>query len=178
VPFDQLHLTPEERERLSNFLFFEPQDCVKRAVYICTPFSGVTVPLSIVSRFGRLVIREPDVRERWRQVRQDNPLAVRCAFRHLPTSTDMYVRHQPLHDTFRELRVNPCVVSHCIVGKGDKLPAISTSDCVVPVRSAQTQEAVSTLYVNQNHNKVHHAPETTAEFQRILCDHLTCLGRN
>jgi hypothetical protein len=46
------------------------------------------------------------------------------------------------------------------------------------VRSAQTKEAASTLYVNRNHNMVHHAPETTAEFQRILWEHLTCLGRD
>ena len=43
VPFDRLNLSPEERERLSNFLIFEPQDCVKRAIYICTPFTGVTL---------------------------------------------------------------------------------------------------------------------------------------
>src|SRR5262249_2481853 len=98
--------------------------------------------------------------------------------RHLPTSAELFVRHQPLHATLKQLRVNPCVVSHCIVGKGEKLPAISPSDRIVPVRSAQTKEAVSTLFVNHKHGEVHHAVEASAEFQRILCEHLMSLGRN
>jgi hypothetical protein len=179
VPFDQLNLTAEERERLVNYLYFEPQDCVTRAVYVCTPFRGVTVPLSVVSRLGQLVIQEPEEgKEMWRHVRQENPLAVRFAFRRLPTSARLFVRRQPLHQTLRELRVNPRVVSHCIIGRGETLPALSPSDRVVPVRSAQTPEAASTLYVNYRHSDVHHAPETTAEFRRILWEHLTRLGRD
>src|SRR5262249_32742074 len=99
------------------------------------------------------------------------------AFRHLPTSATLFVRRQPLHQALKELHVNPWVVSHCIVGRGEKLPRVSPSDRVVPKRSAQTQEAVSTFYVDHDHTAVHHAPETTAEIQRILCEQLDSLGR-
>jgi hypothetical protein len=83
-----------------------------------------------------------------------------------------------MHETLKQLRVNPCVSSHCIIGRGDKLPAISPSDRVVPVRSARTPEAESILYVNYKHPVIHHAPETTAEIQRILCEHLAGMGCN
>jgi pimeloyl-ACP methyl ester carboxylesterase len=178
VPFDQLELKPDVREQLTDYLFFEPQSHVKRVIYICTPFTGVTIPASQAARLGRLVIREPEEgREAWHDLRRDNPLAVRFAFRHLPTSAMLFVRRQPLHQTLTELRVNPSVVSHCIVGRGNVLPAVSPNDRVVPKRSARTDEAVSTFYVDQNHNVVHHAPETTAEIQRILCEQLGSLGR-
>jgi hypothetical protein len=178
VPFNQLNLPADERERFSSYLFFEPQPCVKRVIYICTNFTGVTVPESILARLSGLVVQQSEEEETWRQARKANPFAVRHAFRRLPTSVDMFLRHQPLHYTLRELRVNPCVVSHCIIGTGSVLPALSPSDRIVPVRSARTSEAESTFYVNLSHNKVPHAPETSAEIQRILCEHLSgSMGR-
>jgi hypothetical protein len=127
---------------------------------------------------GRLVIQEPEEgREDWRELRRDNPLSVRFAFKKLPTSATLFVRRQPLHQTLAELRVNPCVVSHCIVGRGHVLPAVSPNDRMVPKRSARTDEAVSTFYVDQNHSGVLHVPETSAEVLRILCEQLRSLGR-
>jgi len=29
------------------------------------------------------------------------PMTIRIAFRHLPASTELFVRHQPLHETLR-----------------------------------------------------------------------------
>lgn len=179
VPFNQLTLTAEERELLTNYLFFEPQPYVKRVIYVCTPFTGVTIPVGLGARVGQRIIRPPqESEEKWDHIKDENPLAIRLTFRKLPTSAELFRRHQPLHETLRELRVSPCVVSHVLVGKGDKLPAISPSDRIVPVRSAQTKEAASTLFVNQKHGEVHHVPEATKEFQRILCEHLASLGRN
>jgi hypothetical protein len=43
---------------------------------------------------------------------------------------------------------------------------------VVPVSSAHTPWAVSEITVPASHTRVHHHPQTIAELQRILLQHL------
>jgi hypothetical protein len=45
-------------------------------------------------------------------------------------------------------------------------------DCVVPAASAHTAGAVSEITVPASHTRVHHHPQTIAEVQRILLQHL------
>jgi hypothetical protein len=47
---------------------------------------------------------------------------------------------------------------------------------VVPAASAHTEGAVSEITVSASHTRVHHHPQTIAEVQRILLQHLQECG--
>jgi len=96
--------------------------------------------------------------------------------RSLPTTVDVLEPNSMILQTIRELRVPCWVTTHSIIGNAHQSPIGDGGDCIVPVSSARLPGVVSEITVPAKHTQVHHHPQTIAELQRILIQHLRETG--
>jgi hypothetical protein len=68
------------------------------------------------------------------------------------------------------------VTTHSIIGNAHRSPVGEGGDCIVPVSSARLTGVMSEVTVPATHTRVHHHPQSIAELQRILVQHLRETG--
>jgi hypothetical protein len=68
------------------------------------------------------------------------------------------------------------VTTHSVIGDAHQSPVGDGGDCIVPVSSARLPGVMSEVLVPATHTKVHHHPDTIAELERILVQHLRETG--
>ena len=159
------------RQRLDPLLRFEPLPNVARAVFIAAPHRGT---LAAGSRTGRAVarlIRLPlTLVESFHDVLQDlaEPDPSRKRPRRLPTGIDNLNEKDPFMQAIADLPISPRVRYHTIVAQSEpNLPLETSTDGLVPYRSAHLPGAASEKVIVSGHSVQNTAP-AIIELRRIL----------
>lgn len=171
--FEAMRGPTEAKEFFARQLYFEAQPFVTRVIYIGAPHCGASLPFTLGGWVaGRVIHEEPEALAAYRQLRRDNPFAVRIRFRELPNSIDLLEHDHPLLLAVRDLPYAPWVTRHEVAGIGRRLPALHHGDNVVPLKSSRERGVASSLLVTEGHQGLLRHPDTVAEVQRILAVHL------
>ncbi len=172
-PIDSLRLTPNDRERLRQWFYFEPEPYVARVVCFATPHRGTRTRNQYVGRVASSFVRLPEASEMAERIAKENPGALRVSpDRLLATSVDLLAADDLLSASLRHVPAARGVKFHSVIGTGQKLWGGEDSDGVVPVESARLDGAASECLVPAEHAVVHRHPQTIAEIKRILREHL------
>jgi pimeloyl-ACP methyl ester carboxylesterase len=177
-PWEAVRAPAEVRAWLRDNWFFEPQPFVSRVICIGTPHRGSAVASRAVGRLASLMVRPPQQATAAHEALvRLNPGLLRPEFRpRVPTTVDLLEPDSALLRAIEGLRP-PCWVSlHSVVGDVRWSVTAGRDDWVVPVSSARTPGAVSEIVVPACHTRLHHHPQTVAEIQRILLQHLDETG--
>ncbi len=173
-PLEEIVATPQQRERLREMFFFEPEPCVKRVVFIGTPHNGSSWANRLVGRLGARLVRQ------WEGSQADHQQLIDCnpntfvpyVRERIPSSIDMLEPDNPILASLQRLCVNPKVKLHSIIGTGRPMFLSGPADGVVPVASARQSGVETELFVPANHGKLHRHPDTVGEIICILSRHL------
>jgi len=172
--FDQLPLSPMEREELRRYVFFEPLPFVSRVVFISTPHRGSYLATSFVrslaARFMRLPVEVVEASAKLLTLQ--DPLEQKPGYqRRVPTSLDSMSPRNPWLQALADLPVAPEVNAHSIIAiKGDAQPP-EGGDGVVKYRSAHVDGVESEFVVRSRHS-CQDKPAVIEEVRRILLEHL------
>lgn len=174
VPFEQIVLRPELKERVRQNYFFEPLPFVKRVVFVATPHAGSSLASRGVGRIAALTVQQPP---QSKAIHDEavvmNPDAFHSDYqRSLPTTIDILEPSSSILRALRELRTPCWVTTHSIIGTAHQSLVSGPDDCVVPASSARLPGVTSELEVPATHTRVHHHPQTVMEIERILLEHL------
>jgi hypothetical protein len=174
VPFEQIVLRPELKERVRANYFFEPLPFVKRVVFIATPHAGSSLASRGVGRIAALTVQQPpESKAIHDEAVTMNPDAFHSDYqRSLPTTIDILEPDSSILGALRELRTPCWVTTHSIIGTAHQSLVSGPDDCVVPASSARLPGVTSELEVPATHTRVHHHPQTVMEIERILLEHL------
>lgn len=174
VPFEQIVLRPELKERVRQNYFFEPLPFVKRVVFVATPHAGSSLASRGVGRIAALTVQQPPQSKAIHdEAVAMNPDAFHSDYqRSLPTTIDILEPSSSILRALRELRTPCWVTTHSIIGTAHQSLVSGPDDCVVPASSARLPGVTSELEVPATHTRVHHHPQTVMEIERILLEHL------
>ena len=183
-PLDALKLKPETRDQLRQVFFFEPENCVKRVVFIGTPHHGSRLSPALPGMLARKLVRLPKrlLDDAADLVKENPDLAKTADPKKLPTSVDGLAPGNPTLEILAS-RPRPAGVHfHSIIGVTSDTTAVlervlsgdapcEPGDGVVPYRSAHLDGVDSEVTVPADHVHVHHHPLAVREVRRILLEH-------
>jgi pimeloyl-ACP methyl ester carboxylesterase len=174
-PLEQIVVDEKARAQIASQLFFSPSPHIKRVLFIATPHDGSPWAVRPVGRISAGLVnftQEDD--ERWQELITDNPGVFEPSIRNKkPTSVALLRQGNPLLTAMQQLRVNPDVRLHSIIGTGRRLLVAGPADGVVPVESARHPGVRSEIYVPATHTSIQRHRDTIREVERILLTHLT-----
>jgi pimeloyl-ACP methyl ester carboxylesterase len=172
-PLDEIVTTETTRGLLAETCYFEPSPDVSRVIFIASPHAGSLCSSALIGRGASLLVRpQPEQEAMHRQLIRDNPDTFIPEFEgRFPTSVDMLVPQSPLLETMRQMRMEPTVKLHNIIGVSHLVSLDGPSDGIVSARSASHPHCESVLLVDKPHAQVHRAQETSSEILRILAEH-------
>ena len=166
------------REKLGEYIRFEPLPEVSRAVFLAAPHRGtpfadrsfakwlagfVKLPYSVMHRLGdaaRLVFGKDVPHDRISSTGVDNLSA-----------------QDPVIRSLSRLRISQGVKYHSIIGVEDMdVPLQDSSDGIVPYTSSHWDGAESEIIVHSGHS-VQETSRAILEIRRILHEHLDSLSR-
>jgi len=172
-PLETIATTEPTRALLAETCYFDPAPHVSRVIFIAAPHGGSLCSSAALGHCASLLVEpSPQQTAMHEQLIHDNPYTFSPVFeRRFPTSIDMLVPSSPLLDAMRQMRINPGVKLHNIIGVSHPLSLDGPSDGVVSVHSASHPGCESVLAVNAPHAKVHRSVKTSSEVLRILTCH-------
>ncbi len=178
VPIDAVRAPPDAKQFLTRLAFFRPVPQVTRVVYIATPHRGSVLASLGVGRLASLAVREPaDMKALHDRLMDANPGAFRPEYsRDVLTTIDLLQPKSPTLQVLDRLRPACWVATHSIIGDAHASLFGGRDDYVVAVESAHSPGARSEICVPAKHTRVHHHPQSLAEIQRILSQHLDEAG--
>jgi pimeloyl-ACP methyl ester carboxylesterase len=170
-PFDDIAGPPDTLAALRHYAFFDWKPYVKRVVFLATPHHGSDYSRGVVGRLGTSLIAEPDdYTKLLSELVRENPDAFPPRFKRLPTSIETLTPDSPELLALLKMTPNPDTRFHSIIGSMRPEAVASTSDGVVPYRSAHL-DGVPEHIVRSDHG-VQKDPEAIRIVRRILLDHL------
>lgn len=161
------------REKMHDYMFFEPLPQVGRAVFIAAPHRGtpfadmsiarfiaglVTLPVKVVNGIiePAVTLIAPELKGKKQPI---NGIA------NLSAKDDFIVRAAALP-------ISPAVPYHSIIGNDTPdVPLAESSDSIVPYSSSHLDGAVSEKVIPSGHS-VQETPEAILEIRRIMHEHL------
>ena len=161
------------REKMHDYMFFEPLPQVGRAVFIAAPHRGtpfadmsiarfiaglVTLPVKVVNGIiePAVTLIAPELKGKKQPI---NGIA------NLSAKDDFIVRAAALP-------ISPAVPYHSIIGNDTPdVPLAESSDSIVPYSSSHLDGAVSEKVIPSGHS-VQESPEAILEIRRIMHAHL------
>jgi hypothetical protein len=182
--FDDILGPKNVLDDLRRLLFFEPLPFVSRVVFLGTPHRGSDLSRGVVGRVGAGLINDPDyVAKLLYQLVKDNPDAFdRRRFRRFPTSIETLDPSSPILKSLLAMKPGPGVVYHSIIGSLRPGGVDSSTDGVVPYRSAHVDEQcaisarVESEKVVRSDHGVQKDGEAIQEVRRILREHIGLAG--
>ena len=180
-PFEELEADVEDREKLAQTLFFQPNPSIRRVITIGTPHRGSEFANDYTRWLGRKLITLPAAMvQTSHSVIRDNPDFFRdTELLTITTSIDSLAPDSPILPVMLAAPRAPWVQYHNIVGtvpeEGIFGRLSAGSDGVVAFASAHLEDVQSELVVQADHVTVHQHPRTILEVRRILRDHLQSL---
>lgn len=173
VPVNQFETDETIRNEIQRVFFFEADRSIDRIVTIASPFNGsgysnpftrwltgslVSLP-NTTSKLSQLIIRQNN------QTLWDKVFAPR-------TSVDSLSKDSAVLRLVGQTSAPDDVHHHNIVGVHKGKSISDLTDGVVKFRSAHRADVRSEIRVKASHSDVHRHPDTVAEVQRILLEHL------
>jgi pimeloyl-ACP methyl ester carboxylesterase len=181
VPFEELEITPDDKEAFGKMMFFESRPYVRRMVFIAVPHRGSEISDNYIGWTGRLLTSTPKAYAalvgRIRSTvspEQLKPEAA-AAFEQKDNSIKNLSPNDPTIKALSELSVDAGVPFHSIIGDQGIGNGEDGTDGVVTYKSAHLEGAESELIVPTNHG-AHLHPLAILELKRILKLHLIQLG--
>ncbi len=165
--------SPEIRDELRRYLFFEPLPFVSRVVFLATPHRGSDLSHGLVGRVGNGLIAESDhIHDLLYQLVRSNPDDLDARrFRRFPTSIETLGTDSPMLTALLEMKPRSGVEFHSIMGTIRPGGVADSTDGVVPWRSSHIAGVRSELVVHSDHG-VQESPEAIREVKRVLLEHL------
>lgn len=172
-PISEMDADASTKERLRDFVAFQPDGHVRRVVFIATPHRGSTIADGWVGRlFARLIELPNDIVSlNFKGMVQELTDTGMSLIDLAPNSVMRLQYYNPALKTLASLPFDDRVAVHTIVGDRGLGNAPHSSDGVVSYTSSFLQAAQSEHVVPSWHS-AHRHPEAIAELQRILLDHL------
>jgi pimeloyl-ACP methyl ester carboxylesterase len=176
IGFEEIDITPDERDFLARIFFFEPQPAVSRVVFIATPHRGAGMAMGTIGRIGRALVTLPATLLKTTtgvlaQLAQKHPAHASKALVQLdamPTGIDSLSPKNPALAYLVNAKIQ--VPYHSIIGNEREAKPGGT-DGVVAYESSHLDGAESELVVHSGHNAQEH-PLAIREVRRILLEHL------
>jgi pimeloyl-ACP methyl ester carboxylesterase len=181
-PFDEVKLSPEQRQLAQDALFVEPLPFVSRVIFIATPQRGsyLAGPQFVRRLLQRLITLPADVLSvgaalATAAVGADPTSAQALSLQTLPTAIDNMSPNHPFIRAISEIPIAPGVKVHSIIPVKGKGPYEDGNDGVVRYKSAHIEPVDSELVVRSSHSTQAN-PHTVEEVRRILLEHLAASG--
>jgi hypothetical protein len=172
--FEKIIGDPATLGRLQRYLFFQPLPFVKRVVFLATPHRGSDMSRNVIGRVGSGLIAEPDeISDLLSRLVKDNPDAFPRSFQRMPTSIETLNTDSKVLLALLAMQPNPAVRFHSVIGSLKPGGVETTTDGVVPYRSAHIEgpEVESELIVRSDHG-VQKSLTAINEVRRILRAHI------
>jgi pimeloyl-ACP methyl ester carboxylesterase len=169
-PLENIVTTEQTRGFLAENCYFDPSPNIDRVIFIASPHSGCVTSSGLIGRGAALLVEpSPEQAAMHEQLMRDNPNTFNPLIeQRLPTSIDMLQPQSPLLAVMGQMRINPCVMLHNVIGVAMPLSLDGPTDGVVSIRSASHPGCQSVLAFNAAHSKVHREMRTSYEVLRIL----------
>jgi pimeloyl-ACP methyl ester carboxylesterase len=176
---EEICTTPESRDMVERFFFFEPVPYHKQVIYIATPHNGASLARRGLGRLASLLVHtEPEDLHTHRELVRDNPHTFTLPFKcRMPTSVDLLRPNSWLLEGMRDLPLAPGVLADSIIGTGRYLLCSGPADGIVPVSSAHAPEALTETFIPTNHFDIHQDIRTSNTVRAILRRHLDRVDR-
>jgi pimeloyl-ACP methyl ester carboxylesterase len=181
VPFEELEISPEDKEELRKIMFFESRPFVKRMVFIAVPHRGSLISDNFIGWTGQLLTSTPKdyaaLAERIRSALSPDILKPEAekAAAGKSNSIKNLSPNDPTIKALSELSIDAEVPFHSIIGDQGIGNGEEGSDGVVAYKSSHLEGAESELIVPTNHG-AHVHPLAILELNRILKLHLDQVG--
>jgi pimeloyl-ACP methyl ester carboxylesterase len=173
IPPEQLDVSEETRELVTQALIVKPLPFVKRVVFVATPHRGSYQAFGFLGRIGAWLVNMPG---RFAKMSvelltlQTKGLLVGPA-RGIPTSIDNMNPTNPFIQSLASIPIADGIVAHSIIAVDSDGPLEAGGDGVVKYVSAHIDGVASQKVVRSGHS-VQGNPETIQEVRRILLEHL------
>jgi pimeloyl-ACP methyl ester carboxylesterase len=181
-PFDEVKMSPEQRQLASDALFVEPLPFVTRVIFVATPHHGsyLAGPQFIRRLLQRLITLPADVISlgatlATAAVGADPTAANALELQTLPTAIDNMSPTHPFIRAISKIPIAPGVKAHSIIPVKGTGPYENGNDGVVRYSSAHIDGVESELVVRSSHSTQSN-PHTIEEVRRILLEHLAASG--
>ena len=172
--FDKIIGDADTLDKLRRFLFFKPLPFVKRVVFLATPHRGSDMSRNVIGRVGSGLIGDVDqISDLLSKLVKANPDAFAPTFTRMPTSIETLNTDSRVLLALLAMQPDPGVRFHSIIGSLRPGGVDTTTDGVVPYRSAHLDgpEVESELIVRSDHG-VQKSHGAINEVQRILWKHV------
>ena len=176
-PFEELQAEEEERQRVAQVVYFQPNPSVRRVVTIGTPHRGSDFANRYTRWLGRHLIWLPEMMvQSTRRLTRDNPGFFRDdELLTISTSIDSLAPESPVLPALLEAEKYPRTTHHNIVGlafeEGFVRRLAGDGDGIVEYESAHLDDVASEITVPADHMNVHRHPRSILELRRILMEH-------
>jgi pimeloyl-ACP methyl ester carboxylesterase len=176
-PPDALRLSEVTRQRLVDSLFFEPQPCIGRLVFVATPHHGSELANRPTGRLlESKIIRQDEFTAAVKEVARENgrrALAPGVNIHRIDGVGDLRP-NAPVLGATAELPIDPSVKYHSIMPEVGTVKHHLATDGVVKYRSSHLDGAESELIVPGIHLDTD-TPRVASEIRRILLEHLAAV---
>jgi hypothetical protein len=170
-------------ELVRDTFFFKANPSISRVITIATPFKGSDVANSATRWIGKRLITLPKLLTNDIETLANNNSDVLKDPLFLTTtnSVDSLSKESPAFAAFAKAQISPEVQIHNIAGRLGKKSVFgavpsddsaSDGDGVVSVSSASAIDAMSQIYVEEEHSKLHQHPGCILEVRRVLLQQL------
>jgi len=169
-PFDEVKISPRNRETIRNSLFFDARPYVKRVVFIATPHRGSYLAASgFARRIAQRLIAIPadlaSLSADMLRLREDPDILLNME--RVPTSIDNMSPGSTAVQTLSSIPIKEGIAAHSIIPVKNEGPLEDGVDGVVAYKSAHIDGVESELVVRSGHS-CQDNPHTINEVQRIL----------
>jgi hypothetical protein len=154
-PFDQVTLTPADREFLRKTAFVKPLPFVREVIFLATPQRGSYLAgPQFVRRLAEYLVRLPSdvVRVSTDLARLVPAGAGELSIAKIPTSIDNMSPGNRFIKTLAQIPVAPGIVAHSIISVDSDAPLDEADDGVVKYQSAHIDGVESELVVRSPHS--------------------------
>ena len=173
TPLQELDLSAEGREMITNMVKFSPRTDIARVIYVTTPHRGSPIPHNPIIQFAIRFIQMPrtlsrrDRRALTEAIRED----LRGLFT-LPANSIRFLKSgSPVLEAIETLPLSDTIPYHSVIGDRGKGDSPNSTDGVVPYWSSHLKTAISEKIVPSDHSAPQN-PETAKEIRRILLEAL------
>jgi hypothetical protein len=172
VPPEQLDVSDETRELLTDALIIKPLPFVKRVIFVATPHRGSYQALGILGSLASWLVNLPGrfVKFNVELLRLQARGLTLATVGGVPTAVDNMNPNNLFIRNLSAVPIAPGVVAHSIIAVDSDEPLDQAGDGVVKYMSAHIDGVASEKIVRSEHS-VQGNPEAIQEVKRILQEH-------
>jgi pimeloyl-ACP methyl ester carboxylesterase len=168
-PPEQVPLSSESRELLTEVLIFRHRPEVGRVIFISAPLRGSDLASIWLGRIGSSLVRSPIslLRAGKDALKVVTFRSGDLKLRRFPNSVDTLAPSNRFVKAINTIPITPGIPYHTIIGDRGRGDSPKSSDGIVPYWSSHMDDAKSELIVPSGHS-AHQNPQAIEEVRRIL----------